>query len=84
MYNSLAPQEVVGAFGPGWASVLDQHLELSDDGCTWTMADGRAVGFPREGEGWARGIGENYWLTREPAAGAIFAELSAVLMKPAL
>lgn len=78
MYNSLAPQEVVGAFGPGWASVLDQHLELSDDGCTWTMADGRAVGFPREGEGWARGIGENYWLTREPAAGAIFAELSAV------
>ncbi len=76
MYNSLAPQEVSGVFGPGWSSVLDQQLVLSDEGCRWIVADGRAVDFPREGEGWGRAVGENYWLTRELATG--FAELASL------
>lgn len=79
MYNSLGSGlERDGVFGPGWASVLDQHLVLSDEGCRWVMADGRAVDFPREGAGWSRGVGENYWLTTEPAAAAAFAELGSV------
>ncbi|MCQ2002097.1 DUF6531 domain-containing protein [Arthrobacter zhaoxinii] len=79
MYNSLASGlETPGVFGPGWASVLDQHLVLSDEGCRWVLADGRAVDFPREGEAWGRAVGENYWLTREPAGAAAFAELASV------
>jgi RHS repeat-associated protein len=79
MYNSLASGlEVPGVFGPGWASVLDQHLVLSDEGCRWVVADGRAVDFPREGDGWARAMGENYWLTREPATTADLTELTSV------
>ena len=50
----------------GWASVLDQHLAVSDEGCRWVMADGRAVDFPREGTGWGRGVGEN--LLADPRA----------------
>lgn len=64
MYNSLPS----GLAGPGWASVLDQRLELSDDGARWVLADGRAVDFPREGEGWGRAEGENLWLTAEADA----------------
>lgn len=79
MYNSLASGlEVPGVFGPGWASVLDQYLTASDEGCRWVMADGRAVDFPRQGAGWGRGVGENYWLTREPAQAAGLAELGSV------
>ncbi|MCQ2001005.1 DUF6531 domain-containing protein [Arthrobacter zhaoxinii] len=79
MYNSLASGLATpGVFGPGWASVLDQHLVLSDEGCRWVLADGRAVDFPREGEAWERAVGENYWLTREPAGAAAFAELASV------
>ncbi|MBD7996263.1 type IV secretion protein Rhs [Arthrobacter sp. Sa2CUA1] len=79
MYNSLASGlEVPGVFGPGWASVLDQHLVLSDEGCRWVLADGRAVDFPRDGQGWARGVGENYWLTREPVTAPVLGELTSV------
>ncbi|NUU31146.1 DUF6531 domain-containing protein [Arthrobacter sp. C9C5] len=79
MYNSLASGlETTGVFGRGWASVLDQHLALSDEGCRWVLADGRAVDFPREGSGWARAVGENYWLTRQRATAAVFAELSSL------
>ncbi len=79
MYNSLGSGLVApGVFGPGWASVLDQSLVLSDEGCRWVMADGRAVDFPREGTGWARGVGENYWLTSEPSTDAVFKELGSV------
>ncbi|NQD90809.1 RHS repeat protein, partial [Paenarthrobacter sp. CM16] len=60
------------------ASVLDQHLVLTDEGCRWVMADGRAVDFPREGAGWARAVGENYWLTRHPVAEPWLAELTSV------
>ena len=78
MYNSLASGlETPGVFGPGWASVLDQHLVLSDDGCRWVVADGRAVDFPRQGDGWDRAVGENYWLTREPASTPALAELTS-------
>ncbi|MEQ4521117.1 DUF6531 domain-containing protein, partial [Pseudarthrobacter sp. B907] len=79
MYNSLASGlQTPGVFGQGWASVLDQHLALSDEGCRWVLADGRAVDFPREGSGWARAVGENYWLARERATVAAFAELSSM------
>ncbi|MET3902016.1 YD repeat-containing protein [Paenarthrobacter sp. 4246] len=79
MYNSLGSGlDTVGVFGPGWASVLDQHLVLTDEGCRWVMADGRAVDFPREGTGWARAVGENYWLTREDASTPWLAELTSV------
>ncbi|MDN3905926.1 DUF6531 domain-containing protein [Arthrobacter sp. YD2] len=76
MYNSLAPQEAHGVFGPGWSSVLDQELVLSDEGGRWILADGRAMDFPREGDGWGRAVGENYWLTREPVAAGPWSELS--------
>ncbi|AXJ10163.1 DUF6531 domain-containing protein [Arthrobacter sp. PM3] len=79
MYNSLASGlDVPGVFGPGWASVLDQHLTLSDEGCRWVMADGRAVEFPREGTGWGRAAGENYWLAREPVTAGGPAELGSL------
>ncbi|MET4542689.1 YD repeat-containing protein, partial [Arthrobacter bambusae] len=79
MYNSLGSGlDTVGVFGPGWASVLDQHLVITDEGCRWVMADGRAVDFPREGAGWARAVGENYWLTREDAGTPWLAELASV------
>lgn len=73
-YNPLASGlESPGVFGPGWASVLDQHLE----GCRGVMADGRAGAFP-EGNGWGRGVGENYWLTHEPSTVAGLSELSTL------
>lgn len=79
MYNSLGSGlEGEGVFGPGWASVLDQSLLLSDKGCRWVMADGRAVDFPREGAGWSRAVGENYWLASEAATHAVFQELSSL------
>ncbi|MDQ0865108.1 DUF6531 domain-containing protein [Arthrobacter globiformis] len=79
MYNSLASGlEAPGVFGPGWASVLDQYLAVSDEGCRWVMADGRAVDFPREGDGWGRAAGENYWLAREPVTAAGLAELGSL------
>lgn len=79
MYNSLGSGLTGdGVFGPGWASVLDQHLVITDEGCRWVLADGRAVDFPREGAGWARAVGENYWLTQEPVTTPWLAELSSV------
>lgn len=63
MYNSL--DEHVGLFGPGWASVFETRLELDDEGASFVGADGRQIRFPRDGEGWARGVGENRWLVAE-------------------
>ncbi|PZE37810.1 DUF6531 domain-containing protein [Curtobacterium sp. MCPF17_031] len=63
MYNSL--DQRVGVFGPGWASVLETRLLLDDEGASFVGADGRLVRFPRAGTGWARGVGENRWLTTE-------------------
>lgn len=67
MYNSLDAR--VGAFGPGWSSALDVRLELTDEGAAFATADGRQVHFPRSGDGWARGIGENFWLEAESHPG---------------
>jgi RHS repeat-associated protein len=76
MYNSLeSGLAVPGVFGPGWASVLDQHLTVSDEGGRWVQADGRAVDFPREGLGWGRAVNENFWLRREPVTTADLTEL---------
>jgi len=63
MYNSL--DQHVGLFGPGWASILETRLLLDDEGASFVGADGRQVRFPRDGEGWARGVGENRWLAAE-------------------
>lgn len=63
MYNSL--DQHVGLFGPGWASILETRLLLDDEGASFVGADGRQVRFPRDGEGWARGVGENRWLSME-------------------
>ena len=63
MYNSL--DEHVGIFGPGWSSILETRLLLDDEGATFVGADGRQIRFPRSGEGWDRGVGENRWLAAE-------------------
>lgn len=63
MYNSL--DQHVGLFGPGWASILETRLLLDDEGASFVGADGRQVRFPRDGEGWTRGVGENRWLAAE-------------------
>lgn len=63
MYNSL--DQHVGLFGPGWASILETRLLIDDEGASFVGADGRQVRFPRDGEGWARGVGENRWLSVE-------------------
>src|SRR5690625_1087948 len=66
MYNSL--DDRVGVFGLGWSSVLDTRLEFTDEGARFIMADGRQIDFPRAGDGWDRGVGENYWLTATTGA----------------
>lgn len=63
MYNSL--DQHVGLFGPGWASILETRLLIDDEGASFVGADGRQVRFPRDGEGWACGVGENRWLSVE-------------------
>ncbi|WP_159570373.1 DUF6531 domain-containing protein [Curtobacterium sp. 18060] len=63
MYNSL--DQHVGLFGPGWASILETRLLIDDEGASFVGADGRQVRFPRDGEGWARGVGENRRLAAE-------------------
>lgn len=65
MYNSLDAR--VGVFGVGWSSVFDVRLTLDEEGAGFVMADGRQVCFPRQGAGWDRGTGENFWLAEEPA-----------------
>ncbi|GAA3590321.1 hypothetical protein GCM10022198_12770 [Klugiella xanthotipulae] len=66
MYNSLDPH--IGVFGAGWASILGIRLDLNDEGATFVMDDGRQITFPRLGNAWDRGVGENYWITEEPAS----------------
>ncbi|RDH96085.1 RHS repeat-associated protein [Curtobacterium sp. AG1037] len=62
-YNSL--DDRVGSFGLGWSSVLDIRLELSDELASIVLEDGRQVDFPREGDGWGRGVGQDLWLRRD-------------------
>ncbi|PPH56567.1 DUF6531 domain-containing protein, partial [Rathayibacter toxicus] len=67
MYNSLSGE--VGGFGPGWASMAEMRLHLSDEAVIFVTADGRHMHFPRSGEGWDRAIGGNWWLNRELSEG---------------
>lgn len=66
-YNSMS--SAVGAFGPGWSSIVDSRVEVEQaDGfgeARWWMPDGRLVRFPREGEGWGRSLGDSFWIRRE-------------------
>ena len=79
MYNSLpSGLSKPGVFGPGWASVLDQFLDVGDEGARWVKEDGRLVVFPREGTGFGRGVRENFWLRQERAGEGILAELRCV------
>lgn len=66
MYNSM--DDRAGVFGHGWSSILDTRLVFDDEGAYFTMADGRLIIFPRAGDGWDRGVGENYWLIEVAAA----------------
>ncbi|WP_186377221.1 DUF6531 domain-containing protein [Curtobacterium pusillum] len=63
MYNSLDSR--VGVFGLGWSSILDVHLELSDDAASVVFDDGRQVDFPRRGDGWSRAVDDDMWLRAE-------------------
>jgi hypothetical protein len=65
MYNSF--NKSIGAFGPGWSSLADSKLEISDDQARWTREDGRVVVFPREQNGWGRSLAATFWL--EPDGG---------------
>ncbi|MFC7623801.1 DUF6531 domain-containing protein [Microlunatus sp. GCM10028923] len=69
-YNAI--DGAVGPFGPGWSSIVDQRLELADDGARLVLPDGRQVLFPRQGDGWDRAPGEALWLDRvEGESGAM-------------
>lgn len=63
MYNSLDNR--VGVFGIGWSSILGVRLEISDEAASVVLDDGRQVDFPRQGDGWSRGVGEDLWLRAE-------------------
>ncbi|WP_221739809.1 DUF6531 domain-containing protein, partial [Arachnia propionica] len=62
-YSSLSPK--IGGHGPGWASFDGCGLQVTDEGATWSLVDGREVFFPRLGDGFGRAGHENYWLARE-------------------
>ena len=68
MYNSQNPGG--GAFGRGWSSLLDVQLSMSDERAEFVMDDGRALWFPREGQGWGRALHANFWLTADEFDGA--------------
>lgn len=61
-YNSF--DVGTGAFGPGWSSWAEAGLAFDDESARMRLDDGRVIVFPRTGEGWGRGIGENIWLER--------------------
>ncbi|WP_432478211.1 DUF6531 domain-containing protein [Nocardioides sp. GXQ0305] len=68
-YNSF--QQAVGGFGPGWSSWTDVRLTIDGEAARLTLPDGRALEFPRLGDGWGRAIGESQWLERDEAAGEL-------------
>ncbi|HKY16438.1 MAG TPA: DUF6531 domain-containing protein [Microthrixaceae bacterium] len=56
-YNSLAT-DTVGAFGPGWTSVLDLRVRPAGDSVVWAhIADGAVVAFVDDGSGRFRSVG---------------------------
>jgi RHS repeat-associated protein len=63
MYNSF--RTAVGGFGVGWSSVTEVGLDFDAEGARFTRPDGRAVDFPRHGDGWGRAVAESLWLQRD-------------------
>ncbi|WP_246355356.1 DUF6531 domain-containing protein [Nocardioides ungokensis] len=66
-YNSFNPD--TGAFGPGWSSITEARLDLTDDAARLTHPDGRVTLFPRLGNGWDRATGQNMWLEQTTGEG---------------
>jgi len=63
-YNSF--DTGTGGFGPGWSSWTECGLAFDDEAARARLEDGRAIVFPRQGDGWGRAVGENRWLDRTP------------------
>ena len=69
VYNSMS--QVCGAFGPGWSSLAESRLVVTDESARWVQADGRHIVFGRMGEGWGRAQCENLWLEQPTGMGGV-------------
>ena len=85
MYNSVAvtyPEEAPsGIFGFGWSSTLDTQLTLSNTGAVWHTPDGRALAFPRMGDGFGRVPSESYWLSKTVPGDELYSYVSTATTK---
>ena len=85
MYNSVAvtyPEEAPsGLFGLGWSSTLDTQLTLSNTGAVWHTPDGRALAFPRMGDGFGRVPAESYWLSKTVPGDELYSYVSTATTK---
>ena len=85
MYNSVAvtyPEEAPsGIFGFGWSSTLDTQLKLSNTGAVWHTPDGRALAFPRMGDGFDRVPSESYWLSKTVPGDELYSYVSTATTK---
>ena len=85
MYNSVAvtyPEEAPsGIFGLGWSSTLDTQLTLSNTGAVWHTPDGRALAFPRMGDGFGRVPSESYWLSKTVPGDELYNYVSTATTK---
>lgn len=85
MYNSVAvtyPVEAPsGIFGLGWSSTLDTQLTLSNTGAVWHTPDGRALAFPRMGDGFGRVPSESYWLSKTVPGDELYSYVSTATTK---
>lgn len=85
MYNSVAvtyPEEAPsGLFGLGWFSTLDTQLTLSNTGAVWHTPDGRALTFPRMGDGFGRVPSESYWLSKTVPGDELYSYVSTATTK---
>ena len=85
MYNSVAvtyPEEAPsGIFGFGWSSTLDTQLTLSNTGAVWHTPDGRALAFPRMGDGFGRVPSESYWLSKTVPGDELYNYVSTATTK---
>ena len=60
MYNSTLAAahdepEACGVLGPGWSTILDQRLIVTDEQARWVRDDGREIVFPLTGRNGASG-----------------------------
>ena len=85
MYNSVAvtyPEEAPsGIFGLGWSSTLDTQLTLSNTGAVWHTPDGRALAFPRMGDGFGHVPSESYWLSKTVPGDELYSYVSTATTK---